>query len=521
MSIAFLILAFSLGLAAKKIKLPPMVGYLAAGFVLNILGFEADMTLQRLADFGITLMLFTIGLKVNLKSLFQPAIWGTASCAGLGWMVVVIPLFLFGGAALGISFFDLDWKTTAIVVFALSFSSTVCVIKILEDHAELKSRHSDLSISVLIIQDLLAVLFLFLATGKMPSPLSVFLVFVLFLRPFINRIYDHVGHGELVPLSGILMALGGAALFEVFDLKGDLGALAAGMLIAGLPHSNEVYKSLISLKDIFLIGFFLTIGFAAVPTLEMALVAAMICLLLCLKFALFFFVITSFGLRARTAFLAGLLLSNFSEFGLIVASISHEANWISKEWLVIIALATAFSFVITSIAYQYAHPAFTKNKDFLLRFQRARASLPTNITPPLVDVLIVGMGRVGMGAYKAMSHDYEGEVWGIELDADRAERMKAKGFKVMTADGDDIEFWESIDLSKTSLVMLALPSTNEMKNILLQLKAAKYTGKISVVARYPDEQRALIALGADVAFNYYAEVGTGFADESRHLLEGK
>ena len=520
MSILWLLLAFTLGLLAKMVKLPPMLGYLFAGFILHAMGYEMTDGVEFLAQTGITLMLFTIGLKVNLKELLRPTIWGTTSIAMLGWFIFAIPLLLLFGAWSSISLFNLDIESVALVTFALSFSSTVCVIKILEDNSELKTRHSDLSISVLIIQDLIAVLFLFAATGKTPSIWSVLLVLFVFARPLINQIFKRMGHGELVPLSGMVMAFGGAALFEALDLKGDLGALAAGMLLAGLPNTTEVYKSLISFKDIFLIGFFLSIGFTALPTMEMWIAALMISVGLLFKFVLFFFVIALFGFRIRTAFLSGILLSNFSEFGLIVASISMEAGWLSKEWLVVIALATALSFLVSSIMYQFSHLLFTRNKNNLLRFQKKSATRPATVCPLGLEILIVGMGRVGLGAYHELSKDFSDKVWGIEVDKDRSERLKEEGYRVLSGDGDDIEFWETIELSKLKLVMLALPSTVEMKNIIQQLNAAGYEGKLSVVARYPDEQEELISLGADVAFNYYSEVGTGFADESRHLLEG-
>jgi len=521
MSVIWLLVAFGFGLIAKQLKLPPLVGYLAAGFVLHAQGYEADAQLGLISDLGITLMLFTIGLKVNFKQLMLPAIWGTTTVVMGGWLLFFIPVLTIAAVVMSAAVLDLSLESAALVAFALSFSSTVCVIKILEDNSELKTRHSDLAISVLIIQDLIAVLFLFAATGKVPSIWSLLLLLFIFCRPIINSLYKKIGHGELVPLSGIVLALGGAALFEFLDLKGDLGALAAGMLLAGLPNTSELYKSLISFKDIFLIGFFLSIGFTAVPTWDMWVSALLLCALLPVKFILFFGVVALFGFRARTAFLSAMLLSNFSEFGLIVASLGREYGWMSNEWLVIIALATAISFVISSLIYQFSHTVFTAQKALLTRFQRQRDDQGAAVCPVGLEILVVGLGRVGLGAYKELNSHYEGKVWGIEVDAERAKRLQGEGFNVLTGDADDIEFWETIDLEHLQLVLLALPSTTEMKNILRQIGTTDYAGRISAVARYPDEQEELLALGANVAFNYYSEVGTGFADESMRLLEAE
>lgn len=520
MTFFWIFLAFALGFVARQLRLPPMVGYLSAGFILHGMGHESTSALDYLADLGVTLMLFTIGLKVNLKELLRVDIWGTTAFSMSLWLAAVIPLLTALSALFGFAVLDMTWQSVAVLVFAMSFSSTVCVIKILEDNSELKTRHSDLSISVLIIQDLVAVSFLFAATGKVPSPWAFALIGLIFARPLIQHIYTRTGHGELIPLSGIMLALGGSALFEFVGLKGDLGALAIGMLIAGMPFASELYKSLMSLKDLFLIGFFLSIGFTAIPTPEMWLAALAILLLLPFKFALFFWVITRFNFRARTAFLSAILLSNFSEFGLIVASLALDLGWLSSDWLVIIALATSLSFVISSFCYRYAHRMFAMAKHKLLPFQKAKATTgPFKIDVP-VEVLVVGMGRVGIGAYHELINDGVENVWGIEVAANRVEQMRNKGLKILHGDADDIEFWEGMDLERLKLVMLALPSTTEMTNILDQLKSAGYKGKTSVIARYEDEQRMLISLGADVAFNYYSEVGTGFAEESKHLLQG-
>lgn len=515
----WLLIAFLLGLAVRQVGLPPLVGYLAAGFILNAAGVELDSLVENIADIGITLMLFTIGLKVDVKTLFKLDIWGSSLSHTSLWMMVLIPCLMVLGILGAHNYLDLNLETAALIAFALSFSSTVCVIKILEDSYELKSRQGSLAVRILIIQDIIAVMFLVFATGKIPSIWAIALFGLLLLRPLFSKILNLSGHGELIPLSGLVLTFGGAWLFELVDMKGDLGALAMGMLIAGLPKASELYKSLISFKDLFLIGFFLTIGFTALPTWEMVGIALAICLLLPVKFGLFFFLFTFFSFRARTAFLSALLLANFSEFGLIVAGLSVEYGWLSQEWLVIIAMSAAFSFLLSTSIYKHAHGIYADRKNLLCRFQRESASKHIDFeTPATAEIMIVGMGRVGIGAFKELSEEYGDKVWAVEVDSEKAACYQAEGKNVLPGDADDIEFWEHIDLDKVTLIMLALPSFNEIKNIIEQLQHVGYKGRIATIARFDDEQRELIAMGADVAFNYYVEVGAGFAEESRHLL---
>lgn len=518
MDFLWITVAFVFGFVARQIGLPPLVGYLVAGFGLNMLHVQPFDGITQLADLGITLMLFTIGLKLNLRQLGRPEVWGGTTVHGVTWCAML----LAGGLAAAMVLPNLngDWQLVAVIAFALSFSSTVCVMKILEDNAELKTRHGDLSIGVLVIQDVVAVLFLVAATGKMPSIWALCLPLLFFARPVLGNVLRRSGHGELLVLIGFFIALGGYELFYAVDIKGDLGALVMGMLVAGMPKANELYKSLMSFKDLFLVGFFLNIGFSALPTLEMLGWALLFVALLPVKFALFFAVFIAFRLRARTAFLAALALGNFSEFGLIVASQGVEQGWLSENHMVVIALAVAISFVFSSFLYRRAHSLYAQYNDLIRRFEHSQAPARTGYqTPYGAEVLICGMGRVGSGAYKALEPRLHEKVWCVEADEARVSAAQSMGVKVVVGDADDIDFWEQIDLSKIRLIMLAIPSIAEMKNIIIQLNRAHFPGRIAAVARYDDERRELLALGADVVFNYYAEVGAGFAEECAHILE--
>ncbi|MEQ9568100.1 MAG: cation:proton antiporter, partial [Pseudomonadales bacterium] len=189
-------------------------------------------------------------------------------------------------------------------------------------------------------------------------------------------------------------------IFKLVHIKGDLGALMLGMMIASTPKANELYKSLIGFKDLFLIGFFLLIGFSALPTWELFGWALLLVALLPVKMLLYFAIFLAFGLRGRTAMLSSLALMNFSEFGLIVAKYSVDQEWMSPETLVVLAMAVSISFAASSLLYNYAHQIYTRLKDQVCRFERKSVHNQTGYERPTnAEVLIVGMGRVGSGAY--------------------------------------------------------------------------------------------------------------------------
>ncbi len=519
MDFIWILFAFVCGLATKTINLPPSIGFLVAGFILHYLGYEADDTLKALSDLGITLMLFTIGLKLNVKSLFKTEIWLTSSLHTIIWIVIsisVIKIFTFMAIS---SFQYLDFNTSILIAFALSFSSTVCVIKLLEENNEMRTRHGKLAVAILVIQDIVAVAFLVVATAKTPSIWALSLLGLFLIKPIIKKLISLVGHGELIPLMGFFFAFGSYELFELMNIKGDLGALLMGMFLASHSKASEINKSLMSFKDLFLIGFFLSIGFTATLSFEMIGLAGMLLLLIPIKFILFFTVLSLLKVRSRTAFLGSLALSNFSEFGLIVAAVSVNEQWLNKEWLVILALAVAFSFVITNVLYRYAHVFFTQYRNSMARFERKEKLLEdVFIQPSQAPILIIGMGRVGMGAYKAIKTHGNKQVWALDADKEKTNWLTNQGVNVYYGDAEDACFWDSLDLTKLELVLIALPSVMDSINITKQLKKAKYTGKIAAIARFDDERIKLENQGIDKVFNFYNEVGVGFADESMALL---
>ncbi|GLX80161.1 potassium transporter Kef [Thalassotalea insulae] len=520
MDFIWILFAFSCGLAAKLITLPPSIGYLAAGFILHFLGFQADSMVLELANLGITLMLFTIGLKLNIRDITKMEVWGTSLSHTAFWLLIILILIKLV-AIISLPFIsDLNWQSSAIVVFALSFSSTVCVVKLMEDHGEMKTRHGKLAVGILVVQDIIAVIFLVAATGKMPSWYAVLLVLALPLRPILGKLLNKAGHGELLPLTGFFIAFGSYELFELLHIKGDLGALLAGMYLATHSKSTEITKSLLNFKDLFLIGFFLSIGFTALPTWEMLATASLITLLLPIKFLLFFILATKFKLRARSAFLSALALTNFSEFGLIIASLSTQANWLAKEWLVILSLAVAISFITTNICYNFAHKIYSRYKEPLKQYEHAKRLPEDEFTQPVnAPIMIVGMGRVGLGAYRALDSHIKNQVWGLDTDRDKVNRLTQQDIHAYYGDAEDVELWEKINLSEIRLALLALPSVEDIANITAQLKNAHFAGQIAAIARYDDERIALEQLGVDKVFNFYAEAGVGFAEESMSLYQ--
>jgi len=438
-------------------------------------------------------------------------------------IIVSFALLIWGVAATGLAgFAGINFRTSLLIAFALSFSSTVFAVKILEEKGEMSALHGQIAIGILIMQDIIAVIFLTVSTGKIPSPWAAVLVFLLvLLRPPLMRLMDHCGHGELLLLFGFFMALVvGAAGFKLVGLKGDLGALFIGIILAGHPKASELSKALFGFKEIFLVGFFLTIGLGATLTPQDLFTALILTLLMPLKIALFFTVLTAiFNLRARTSFLTSLSLANYSEFGLIVGAVGVENGWITAEWLATIAIALSMTFIMASGLNGLAAVIFAKWQDVLSHFEtKKRHSQEGIIDLGNANICLIGMGKVGTAAYDYLAKYDDINLIALDQNEATVTSHRQKGRNVICHDAATPDFWARLTELQNNhpppihTVLLAIRNHQINMFVATQLISNGFNGKIAAAAMYKDEVDELKKLGVDLAFNFYAEAGTGFAE---------
>ncbi len=511
--ITWILFALIFGLMVTYISLPPMVGYLIAGFVLSAMGMQGGEALNAVAEIGVTILLFSIGLKLNIKDLLRAEIWAV-SVIHMLITSVVFGAFIFAMSFSAMQVFaGLSVFESALIAFALSFSSTVFAVKTLDEKGEISSLHGKIAIGVLIMQDLLAVIFLTAASGKVPSYWALLLFLLIPLRPLLIKLLKRVGHGELLILTGMLLAFGGAALFDFAGVKADLGALLLGVLLSGDDKSEELAKSLLAFKEIFLVAFFLGVGFNGVPSVMAAVTAIVLAVLMLGKSYLFFRLFTRFRLRVRTSFLASLSLSNYSEFGLIVSFIGVTNGWMSGEWLVIIALALSITFTMSSLANARAHSLYAGLENYLYKFESIER-LPDDKPIDVKDaqVLIFGMGRVGTGVYDTLVEQYGESLLGIDYDQMVVSRNIEESRKVILGDATDYDFWERLRPGSVKLILLDMPNEKEALAAVNMIKRNKYKATLAATVKHDDYVWRLKAAGVDVVFNVYASAGSGFAN---------
>lgn len=503
--------AFIFGLAVRPFGLPPLVGFLAAGFFINAVGprfgmpSETGEILDYVANLGVLILLFTVGLKLKLRQI------GERHVIGVSLLHFALSVALYTPIAR--LFFTPDWTVALLVGIGLAFSSTVLAAKMLEAKREMGVFHGRAAIGILIVQDIIALVVLAVFSGKMPGPWALLIFAAPLLRPVLYKLLDLAGYDEVLILAGMALSLviGGYG-FELIGLKGEIGALVMGLMLSNHPRASELSRVLWSLKEVFLVGFFLSIGMSGLPDWNAILFAVVMGALLPLKIVLFFFLLLAFRLRARSAFLSSLALGVYSEFGLIVAAGIPAA----EPFLVPLAIAVSVSFLIGAPLNRLAHPLFERFEARLHRFERTGPhpdEQPADLGDS--DVLIFGMGRTGSAAYKALSESGLRPV-GLDADTYKAAAHAEAGRNVVFADAEDSNFWNSVHLGSIKAAILAMDDLEAKLIATRTLRAKGFTGPIVSHALHEEHVEMINAAGANRTYLTMYEAGRSLA---RHAVE--
>lgn len=501
--------ALVLGLLAWRIGLPPLVGFLLTGFIFSALGAESNQLLDEVAHAGVLMLLFSVGLKLRFKTLFRTEVWGSATAH--------LAIVLIGASLLFIVVLGVSWSAALVLAVALGFSSTVLAAKVLESQNELRAVHGRIAIGILIVQDIAAVGAMSVIAVQTPSPYAAIWILLPLLRPVLSRLLDWVGHGELLVLYGAVLAIAlGGAGFAVVGMTPELGALLIGVLLANHRRAQELSNALWGLKELFLVGFFLSIGLSGIPTLETVQLTVGAMLLLPLKAGILFALLIFLGLRARTSFLTSISLATYSEFGLIVIAVAVDNGILENEWLVTAALTVAVSFAVAAWINASAHRLYERNRRWLDWFERDRQHPDDEpITLGSAEILVVGMGRLGTGAYDYL-HGQGELVAGADSDPGKLERHRRAGRRVVYADAEDASFWQSLHIERLKAVMLATPDFNAKNVAGRELRRRGFAGLLTATHVWPEEEASILEAGFNASYNYFTEAGVGFA---RDILE--
>lgn len=527
---ALLALAAAFGFIGLLLRQPMIVCFIAVGLLAgpSALGVvQSNDSIDLLAELGVAVLLFLVGLKLDLK--LVKTLGAVSLATGLGQVFFTSVIGLFIGVALG-----LDFITSLYVAIALTFSSTIIIVKLLSDKKEVDSLHGRIAIGFLIVQDLVVVLaMMVLSTFGIGSQLSdgsspwvhigsvltygmIMMAFVgLFIRYAATALVSRIAYSpELL----ITFAIGWAALLASlgshFGFGKELGGLLAGVSLASTPFRETIVARLSSLRDFLLLFFFIALG----AQLDLSLLGAQVSA--AMVFSIFVLIgnplivmaiMGYMGYRKRTGFLAGLTVAQISEFSLIFMAMGMTIGHVSAEALGLVTLVGLITISLSVYMITYSHPLYRCLDRFLSFFERTvpmRETADNQLSPEnkTYDVILFGLGRYGSAISEHLRKDNV-KLLAIDFNPDELRRWRAAGYDAIYGDACDHEFVGSLPLKCVKWVVSAMPQhdlglTHEDPRLVLidALKRLKYSGKIAVSAHQEQEKETLKNKGADLVF---------------------
>jgi len=501
--VLWVVIAFCAGAMARAGKLPPLVGYLAAGMGLSVLGVEGSAVVDRIGEIGVALLLFIIGLDLRWKSMKRVEVFG----AGSLHIVLFAAVGTAGGMALG-----LPWYGALAVAVSLCASSLVLAAQALDAHGNRRSLHGRVVIGIILVQRVAVTGAVAGVGAATPSLWALALVALPAVRPLLHRILSRVARGELLLLFGLALAVAGSILFAGVNLGAELGALAAGALLAGHDRIEDLRETLTPVKNALIPAFFLSVGLVGFPGPSGLVVVAVLLLGLAVKAGLFFGVLVGLRMNPRTAWMATLPLTTYSGLTLIVGSAAVQSGALPESALAVLALATAGSYLLNAPIARRASDLWDRVRPVLNRFdlsdEREEGASPQSLDT--TRYLVVGMGRTGTAAYDYLD-DFLQCPLGLDDDPERIERHEEAGRNVLLGDPRDASFWRRLDASHLDVVLLTISDLSVKLDAIHALRDAGYTGAINALTAHPEHRDMLQDAGANTVYLSVVRAGRALA----------
>jgi Kef-type K+ transport system membrane component KefB len=529
-----LIIAAVVGALATRLRQPVLIAYIAVGILVGPAGLElvtAHDQVDLLAQIGIAVLLFLVGLKLDLQHVRH--IGPVALATGLGQLAFTI----FFGFLLTLVM-GKDWVTALYIAVALTFSSTIIIVKLLSDKRELDSLHGRIAVGFLIVQDIAVVIAMMAMSalrteegGAEVEALAVIgslvwritaagvLLFV-FMRYVLPRLVALMARSqELLLIFAIAWGTALAALGEWAGFSKEAGAFLAGFSLASTPYRDAMGARLTGIRDFLLLFFFVDLGAKLdFSTLGGELVpAAVLSAFVLIGNPLIVMAIMGYmGYRKRTGFLAGLTVAQISEFSIVFMAMGITLGHVGPAALGLTTLVGVITITLSTYMILYSHPLYERLAPWLAVFERRRPrrELAVERQPPPEDtprVIVFGLGRYGARLLDQL-HTRGVVALGVDFDPENVRALRRRGLSVRFGDGEDPGFLETLPLAGAAWVVTTLPHAGADRALLHALREAGYAGRIAGVARDAAQAKALEAAGI-------ARIVNPFNDAADHAAE--
>jgi Kef-type K+ transport system membrane component KefB len=542
---ALLLLASALvGAVFVRLRQPVLVAYIAVGIALGPALFglvQAHDQIDLLAQIGVTVLLFVVGLKLDLHHVRH--IGPVALATGLGQLAFTIVIGFALILALG-----KGWLEALYVAVALTFSSTIIIVKLLSDKRELDSLHGRIAVGFLIVQDLAVVIAMMVMSamrgatdtaggdaallqvllslaGRLAA--AAVLLFVL-MRWVLPAVVSAMARSqELLLVFAIAWGLALAALGEWAGFSKEAGAFLAGFSLASTPYREAMNARLTGIRDFLLLFFFIDLGAKLeLSTLGAEVVPAVVLSLFVLigNPLIVMAIMGWMGYRKRTGFLAGLTVAQISEFSIVFVAMGITLGHVGVGALGLTTLVGLITITASTYMILYSQPLYERLSRWLGVFERRNpfrelAAEQGQAAQRGAEVVVFGLGRYGSRLLQQLQADGVAAI-GVDFDPEAVRALQARGLPVFFGDGEDPEFLASLPLAGARWAVTTLPQAESNRALLHALGEARFGGQVAAAVRDPVQGRLLEGAGVPLILNAFEDAADHAARRLAQALRG-
>ena len=509
-----IVLAAGLSIFFRFLRQPPILAYILAGVILGPLGIihlQGKEVITSLAEIGITLLLFMLGLELRfseLKSVGKVSII-TGLAQILFTSVVGYSLSIFLGFSPIVSLY---------VSIALTFSSTIIIVKLLSDKKDLQSLYGKISVGFLLVQDFVAIVALIFLSGFTGGgPLSFLEFFTIILKAvvlfgwvillswhFLPYLINKISHSpETLFLFSIAWAFGLSALVTspLIGFSIEIGGFLAGLALANSLENYQIISRVRPLRDFFITIFFVTLGTRLlISDFSEILIPGVIlsAFVLIGNPIIVMIIMGALGYRKRTGFMAGLTVAQISEVSLILMIMGNRIGHVSDQAVSLVTFVGAITFVISTYMILNNNYLYKLLSPFLDIFERSNVREKRIPSEKIKDhVVLIGVRRMGESILEALKKDEKTKIVAVDFNPDIVETLKEDGVISFYGDIADEEIQELAQIDKAKLVISTVSDLEDNLLLLKSIKNLKKKPKVVLLALEKHEARELYKEGAD------------------------
>jgi Kef-type K+ transport system membrane component KefB/voltage-gated potassium channel Kch len=513
-------LAAVLSYVFRLLKQPEILAYILTGIIIGFFHYFQSSNqdiLQTMSQIGVTLLLFMVGLEIKVSELFS-----------LGKSLVIaavgqVGLTILGGFAIA-TFFGFDLMSSFYIAMALTFSSTIIVVKVLSDKREMHALYAKFAIGILLAQDIVAIALLMLLSGVgtkmqgMEALVSVILIFIkggilvgivaLLSRHFFPKFIESIAKSsETLFLVSLAWVFGLAAIVssQYVGFSIEIGGFLAGLALANTMANYQIIAKAKILRDFFIVIFFVLLGiqmsFADLPSIIIPAIFLSL-FVLGVKPLLVTLVMAAMGYRKRTAFLTGVSLAQISEFSLILIFMGYKLGQINQRVVSLITVVGLISFFVSTyglinskVLYKLMAPylGFLERSDM----KKDEISEPEDSLESLEGhVVVIGGDQMGESIMEALE-DRDMDVVVVDFDPNILKKLATRKVHRLFGDIADLDIQERARLDQAKLVISTIPDVEDNILLLKELKHENRKAKVVMMALDSHDAKLLYKEGAD------------------------